>query len=77
MVEDIKKGQLITGWVMDTDQTIRVEAREQVPLGNEVALQDMKKDDTVTNYGHDFGRVVAAVEKGGHVHVHGVETERW
>lgn len=77
VVEDIKQGQLITGWVMDTDKTIRVKAREHVPLGHKLALHDLARDDTVIKYGHDIGRVVAAVKKGGHVHVQNVKTKRW
>ena len=77
VVEDIKPGQLVTGWGMDTDATIRVKAREHVPLGHKIALRDMKKDETVLKYGHDIGRVVAPVKKGGHVHVQNVKTKRW
>ncbi len=77
VVEGIKKGQVLTGWVMDTDTTIRVKARDHVPLGHKIALADMKKDDTVIKYGHDIGRVVAPIKKGGHVHVHNVKTKRW
>ena len=47
VVEDIKKGQTITGWVMDTDRTIRVKALEHVPLGHKVALRNFKVGDTV------------------------------
>ena len=77
VVEDIKQGQTLTGWVMDTDATIRVKARDHVPLGHKIALGDMKKDATVIKYGHDIGRVVAPIRKGDHVHVQNVKTKRW
>ena len=76
-VEDIKKDQLLTGWVMDEDRTVRVRALDHIPLGHKVALVDMQVDDSVTKYGHDIGRVVAPVKRGGHVHVHNVKTRRW
>lgn len=77
VVEGIAKGQLLTGWVMDLDKTVRVRALEHIPLGHKIALLDMSKGDTVLKYGHDIGRVVAPVKKGGHVHVHNVKTKRW
>lgn len=76
-VEDIKPGQSLTGWVMDTDATIEVKSLDAIPLGHKVALMDLDKDATVYKYGHDIGRTVAAIKKGGHVHVHNTKTKRW
>ncbi|MDH3413098.1 MAG: flagellar biosynthesis protein FlgA, partial [Gammaproteobacteria bacterium] len=61
VVEDIKKGQKLTGWVMDTDATIAVTARDNIPIGHKVALMNMKKGATVQKYGHDIGRTIAAI----------------
>lgn len=77
VVEDIKKGQTLTGWVMDTDETITIKARAHIPIGHKVALRDMKKGDTVQKYAHDIGRTIAAIKKGDHVHVHNTKTKRW
>jgi len=77
VVEDIKKGQKLTGWVMDTDATIAVTARDNIPIGHKVALMNMKKGATVQKYGHDIGRTIAAIKKGDHVHVHNTKTKRW
>jgi len=33
--------------------------------------------DTVINYAHDVGRIVAPVKRGGHVHNHNMKTKRW
>ncbi len=77
VVEDIKKGQKLTGWVMDTNATIAVTARDHIPIGHKVALMDMKKGATVQKYGHDIGRTIAAIKKGDHVHVHNTKTKRW
>ena len=76
-VEGIEAGQELTGWVMDTDGTITVKALDAIPLGHKVALTDLGKDATVYKYGHDIGRTVAPVKKGGHVHVHNTKTKRW
>ena len=77
VVENIEAGMELTGWVMDSDETISVEARDPIPLGHKVALQDIAEGDTVIKYGHDIGRAVQAIAKGHHVHVHNTKTKRW
>ncbi len=77
VVEGVEAGQELTGWVMDTDQTIKVKALDPIPLGHKIALKDIKAGDTVLKYGHDIGRAVADIPKGGHVHVHNLKTKRW
>lgn len=77
VVEDIKKGQTMTGWVMDTDKTISIKARDHIPIGHKVALGDMPKGATVIKYGHDIGRTIKPIKKGGHLHVHNTKTKRW
>jgi (2R)-sulfolactate sulfo-lyase subunit alpha len=77
VVENIETGMELTGWVMDNDETISVEARDPIPLGHKVALQDIAEGDTVIKYGHDIGRAVQSIGKGHHVHVHNTKTKRW
>ena len=77
VVEGIAAGQQLTGWVMDTDKTITVKALNPIPLGHKVALVDIKNGDTVIKYNNDIGKAVAAIAKGGHVHVHNTKTKRW
>jgi (2R)-sulfolactate sulfo-lyase subunit alpha len=77
VVEDVKPGQTLTGWVMEGDGTIQVKALDAVPLGHKVALKDIKSGDTVIKYGNDIGKAVADIAKGAHAHVHNVKTKRW
>ena len=77
VVEGSAAGQQLTGWVMDTDKTIAVKALNPIPLGHKVALVDIKNGDTVIKYNNDIGKAVAAIAKGGHVHVHNTKTKRW
>ena len=77
VVEDVRAGQVLTGWVMEGDGTIQLKALDAVPLGHKIALGDLKKGDTVLKSGHDIGRVVAPTAKGRHVHVHNIKTKRW
>lgn len=77
VVEGIKKGQTLSGWVMDKNKTINVKCIDAIPLGHKVALRALKDGDTVLKYGHDIGKMVAAVAKGGHVHTQNLKTKRW
>jgi (2R)-sulfolactate sulfo-lyase subunit alpha len=77
VVEDVKPGMDITGWIMETNETISLKSLEAVPLGHKIALQPLAKGDTVLKYGNDIGRIVADVAKGNHVHVHNLKTKRW
>ena len=41
VVEGIKKGQALTGWVMDKNKTIRIQCVKAIPLGHKVALKPL------------------------------------
>jgi (2R)-sulfolactate sulfo-lyase subunit alpha len=77
VVEDVAPGKDLTGWIMETDETIRLKALDAVPLGHKIALRDIHSGDTVLKYGHDVGRAAAEIAKGHHVHVHNMKTKRW
>lgn len=77
VVEGIKAGQELTGWVMEDDSTIKVKALNDIPIGHKLATKDIKQGDTVLKYGHDIGKAVSAVKTGEHTHVHNLKTKRW
>lgn len=77
VVENAAKGKKLSGWVMENDKTINVKSVDAVPLGHKVALQPIKSGDTIIKYGHDIGKAIKDIPKGGHVHVHNVKTKRW
>lgn len=74
---DIPAGSEATGIFMDSQETVKVKALDNIPLGHKMALTDLAVDDSVTKYGEDIGRVVASIAKGGHVHIHNLKTKRW
>ena len=47
VVEDLKAGTDMLGVITETDTTIRVKARHDIPIGHKVALKDLKAGDTV------------------------------
>ena len=77
VVEGVTAGTAMTGWIMDEDKTIQVQARQDIPIGHKVALKDMNPGDTVWKYGIDMGKVVAPIRRGEHAHVHNIKTKRW
>ena len=77
VVEGIKAGAELTGWMMDDDRTVGLMARHDIPIGHKIALKDMAVGDTVVKYGIDMGKVVAPILSGEHAHVHNIKTKRW
>ena len=77
VVEGVKSGTAMTGWIMDEDRMINVQAKQDIPIGHKVALTDMAVGDTVLKYGIDIGKVVVNIHAGQHAHVHNIKTKRW
>ena len=68
--------------VANFEVTVRVSVRGQIDggrsnVGHKIAMADLKEGDTILKYGHDIGKVVKAIKKGEHVHVHNVKTKKW
>ncbi len=77
VVEGIKAGEQMIGWIMDQDQEISFQAANDIPIGHKLAIKRLNQGDTVIKYGVDIGRVVTAIDTGEHVHVHNLKTKRW
>jgi (2R)-sulfolactate sulfo-lyase subunit alpha len=77
VVEGVKAGQELAGWIMDQDSEIKVRAQNDIPIGHKLAIRGLKSGDTVIKYGVDIGRAVAAIKVGEHAHVHNIKTKRW
>ena len=77
VVEGVKAGMALNGWIMDEDRMTVLQALQDIPIGHKVALVDMATGDTVIKYGIDMGRVVAPIAAGQHAHVHNIKTKRW
>ena len=77
VIDKTSKNQDCVGWIMENDKTINIKSINEIPLGHKIALKDFKIGDTILKYGHDIGKVVAAIKKGDQVHVHNVKTKKW
>ena len=69
VVEGVKAGTDLIGWVMDGDLTLNIKSESDIPIGHKISLNDFKPGDTVMKYGVDIGKVVAPIKKGEHLHV--------
>ena len=74
---DIKAGDTAEGRTMDTHETVKIKALQDIPLGHKIALNGHKKDEAVIKYNNDIGRVVVEIKAGEHVHIHNLKTKRW
>ena len=77
VIEGLNAGTDMLGVVTETDTTLKLTAKGDIPIGHKVALQPLKKGDTVVKYGEDIGRMVADAGTGEHVHVQNLKTKRW
>ena len=74
---DIKAGETATGQFMDTQKKIEMKALDDIPLGHKIAMKSHAAGENVIKYGEDIGKVVADIQKGGHVHIQNLKTKRW
>jgi (2R)-sulfolactate sulfo-lyase subunit alpha len=77
VVEGVKAGDSLTGWIMDQDRIVHFEAVNDIPIGHKLAIKPLQQNDTAIKYGVDIGRVTAPIATGQHVHVHNLKTKRW
>jgi len=77
VVEGLKAGTEMLGVITESDTTINVTAKHDIPIGHKVALGTLNSGDTIIKYGEDIGKMVADAGEGDHVHVHNLKTKRW
>jgi (2R)-sulfolactate sulfo-lyase subunit alpha len=74
---DIKAGEVAKGLFMDSQKGIEIKALDDIPLGHKIAMRDHAEGGNVIKYGEDIGKVVANIQRGGHVHIQNLKTKRW
>jgi (2R)-sulfolactate sulfo-lyase subunit alpha len=77
VTEDIGRGEEVTGVYMDTEETITLSARGDIPLGHKIAVNDIPTGGEVTEYRVTIGLAREAVAAGDYVHVHNIRSARW
>ncbi|KJS10256.1 MAG: dehydratase [Peptococcaceae bacterium BRH_c8a] len=76
-VKEIKAGAMVEGWVMSSDETISITAKQDIKIGHKIALTDVEVGAAIIKYDIPIGKVVAPITKGEHVHTHNLKTARW
>jgi len=74
VLEEIKEGELVT--INLGEEIIEVIVKEIISFGHKFAIKKIKKGGGIIKYGERIGKAVEDIEKGFHVHVHNVESER-
>ncbi|KAF4530928.1 hypothetical protein B566_EDAN018961 [Ephemera danica] len=65
VVEGVKAGMTLNGWMMDDDKSTSVVALQDIPIGHKVALKGMEVGSTVINLSEVArGKVMVAAKKG-------------
>jgi (2R)-sulfolactate sulfo-lyase subunit alpha len=77
VVEGVKSGQALNGWIMDQDKDIQVVAKSDIPIGHKLAIKALANGATVIKYGVDIGKAIAPIAVGEHTHVQNLRTKRW
>jgi (2R)-sulfolactate sulfo-lyase subunit alpha len=77
VVEGVKAGDRLSGWIMDQDKDIQVVAKSDIPIGHKLAIKPLDSGATVVKYGVDIGKAIAAIQVGEHTHVQNLRTKRW
>jgi (2R)-sulfolactate sulfo-lyase subunit alpha len=77
VVEGLKANTDMLAVITHDNSDFRIKAKMDIPIGHKIALQNIKKGDTIWKYGQDIGIAKADIDKGEHVHVHNVKTKRW
>jgi (2R)-sulfolactate sulfo-lyase subunit alpha len=77
VVEGVKAGDRLSGWIMDQDKDIQVVAKSDIPIGHKLAIRALDNGATVVKYGVDIGKAIAPIQVGEHTHVQNLRTKRW
>ncbi|PNR96762.1 UxaA family hydrolase [Petrotoga sp. 9PWA.NaAc.5.4] len=77
VTSDLKAGETIIGKNLEKDIEYEIKVLEEIPLGNKVALKDIKEGEEIIEYGEKIGVATKPIKKGERVHVHNIKSIRW
>ena len=72
---DIKKDMVIPVSAKGKELQIKV-LHVDIPYGHKIAIDPIKKGDTIVKYGLSIGKATADIAVGEHVHIHNIEPLR-
>lgn len=74
---DIEANETVTGVYMDDNSTVEVVARQGIPLGHKIALENLNEGFDVIEYGQVIGLASTPWSRGDYVHTHNLKSKRW
>jgi len=77
MVADVAKDQKLTGWNMESDETLDAVARDDIPLSHKIAMKHTSAGEKVIKYNVPIGNAIGDIPPGRHVHTHNLKSARW
>ena len=69
---DAQAGEIVTVVRESGERVNELKARERIPVGHKIALQEIREGEKVVKYGETIGRTTRTIQPGEHVHVHNV-----
>lgn len=73
-VADLAAGSTVSFFL--GQDVIQLALNDNIPLGHKFALIDIKKNEEIIKYGESIGSSLAAINKGDHVHIHNIQSNR-
>ena len=71
-----KKGESVECVIEGREETVIVTLRDDIPSNHKLAPVDIRSGEPIVKYGLDIGRASCDIQKGQHVHVHNIESNR-
>ena len=63
VIEKITPNQDYNCWIMENDKSVKIQSKNEIPLGHKIAMLDLNEGDTILKYGHDIGKVVKKLKR--------------
>ena len=77
VVTDVSELQALTGWNMETEETLEATAKQDIRLGHKIALSSVASGEEIVKYNAAIGKATEEIHVGEHVHTHNLKTARW
>lgn len=74
---DLKTGEVIQAMTLDGKPVADITLVDDIPLSHKVAMQEIKAEKHVIEYGRPIGEATKDIKAGAHVHTHNLKTLRW